>query len=277
MPTPDYICPNCGHPAPEKYCAECGQATQLHADTFWGMLKHFVAHYFNYDSKFWITLQTLMSRPGQLTIAYREKKRQRFIPPISLYLFVSISFFLLLSLSRQYLPTSAQDSIIQTEQGVEQSPEEIAKDISNSGAMEGFIVKGVAKIQKSPEAFMERVMQSFPKMFFFMIPVLALMFNLRFKKRQDMRFGDHAVFALHMHSFIFIISLLTLINPFSSLSDILRNLVLLSGLLYFIIAIKRVYTLSWLESAFIGVFLTFIYLLLLILVLVSVLILLLSI
>jgi predicted amidophosphoribosyltransferase len=46
------LCPNCGYKANLNYCAQCGQATRLHKDTFWGLLVHFVSDYFHYDSKF---------------------------------------------------------------------------------------------------------------------------------------------------------------------------------------------------------------------------------
>ena len=81
-------CPNCGHIADLNYCPQCGQATHLHKDTFWGMVVHFVGHYFHYDSKFWQTLKDLVKHPGKLTVAYWEKKRARYLPPISLYIFV---------------------------------------------------------------------------------------------------------------------------------------------------------------------------------------------
>lgn len=45
-------CPNCGYSASGNYCANCGQQTQLHKDTFWGLIGHFAGHYFHYDSKF---------------------------------------------------------------------------------------------------------------------------------------------------------------------------------------------------------------------------------
>jgi len=94
----EYICPNCGSVASGNYCPQCGQETHLHKDTFLGMIAHFVEHYFHYDSKFWKTLKTLLFYPGKLTLEYRAKRRQRYISPISLYIFVTVIFFLISSI-----------------------------------------------------------------------------------------------------------------------------------------------------------------------------------
>jgi hypothetical protein len=88
------ICPNCSSEASGNFCSQCGQETHLHKETFAGLVAHFFAHYFHYDSKFWMTLKALWFSPGKLTIAYWNKQRMRYIPPISLYIFVSAVFFL---------------------------------------------------------------------------------------------------------------------------------------------------------------------------------------
>jgi hypothetical protein len=86
-------CPNCGYPAVDNYCAQCGQENHLHKDTFGALIMHFAGHYLHYDSKFWQTLNTLWFKPGLLTTAYWEEKRMRYIPPMSLYIFVSFIYF----------------------------------------------------------------------------------------------------------------------------------------------------------------------------------------
>ena len=96
------ICPNCGFHATDNYCAQCGQETHLHNDSFWGLIMHFIGHYFHYDSKFWSTMKALWFSPGKLTIAYKEKKRMRYIPPVSLYIFISVVFFIAFSLMANY-------------------------------------------------------------------------------------------------------------------------------------------------------------------------------
>lgn len=279
MPAPDYSCPNCQHPASENYCPHCGQPTHLHKDTFWGLITHFVAHYFHYDSKFWKTLKALMTRPGQLTRAYQQKKRQRYIPPISLYIFVSITFFLLFSLLEHSIVNVRMES--PTEVSVAKNKEIMDKiDLTkmmlekakSENRQPSFFEKVNARIsegmlqlvRQSPEAFKEKVVHTFPKVFFFMIPVLAFILKLFFWKSKTMLFVDHAVFALHIHSFVFIIALLGVINPFESLVNPMVFLILGASVIYLVLAIKKVYGQKWAAAVGLGILTTALYLTLLI-------------
>src|ERR1044072_8511954 len=111
----EIICPNCGFKASHNYCAQCGQETHLHKDTFWGLVMHFIGHYFHYDSKFWKTVKALLTKPGKLTVAYWNKQRMRYIPPVSLYIFLSAVFFLILYLtgaSHKALYKDAKNDVI---------------------------------------------------------------------------------------------------------------------------------------------------------------------
>ena len=51
------------------------------------------------DGRFWSTLWLLLVRPGQLTLEYFAERRARFVPPVRLYLVISIVFFGLASLT----------------------------------------------------------------------------------------------------------------------------------------------------------------------------------
>jgi hypothetical protein len=59
------------------------------------MLLHFIGDYFHYDNKFWLTVRTLILRPGVITKDYIQGKRARYLNPIQLYIFVTTVFFLL--------------------------------------------------------------------------------------------------------------------------------------------------------------------------------------
>jgi hypothetical protein len=53
--------------------------------------------YLSFDSKFSRTLIPVLFKPGFLTNEYREGRRAMYIPPIRLFVFVSIIFFLILA------------------------------------------------------------------------------------------------------------------------------------------------------------------------------------
>lgn len=88
-------CLNCGHHVEDHYCSHCGQPNLELKEPFWGFLGHSVGHYFHFDSKFFHTMVPLLTKPGQLTLDYLAGKRARYIHPVSLYIFVSIVYFLI--------------------------------------------------------------------------------------------------------------------------------------------------------------------------------------
>lgn len=263
------ICPNCGFAATKNYCAQCGQETHLHKETFLGMLTHFVGHYFHYDSKFWVTLKTLFTKPGKLTVAYWEKKRMRFIPPISLYIFVSIVFFFLFfstvgseKTMRNSMAISAKDSVA-TARKID-SLETVALLYEKEGAAKADSLEGIRIAQKflktysSSDAltsFISNIMHFAPKVFFFLIPIMAFILTLLYRKRKERSFVDHAIFSLHIHALAFILLLPTLyevpdkdLNWLDHLFSIVSTIVPFWGLLYLIIALQNAYKSTWVRS-----------------------------
>lgn len=88
-------CLNCGHIVEEKYCPNCGQQNIHTKQPFHFLITHFIEDFTHYDGQFWGTLKNLFFKPGKLTSTYLEGKRQQFVPPVKLYIFVSfITFFL---------------------------------------------------------------------------------------------------------------------------------------------------------------------------------------
>lgn len=109
-------CLNCGHLVEEHYCSHCGQPNLELKEPFWHFIGHSIGHYFHFDSKFFHTLVPLLTKPGQITLDYLAGKRARYIHPVSLYIFVSIVYFIIVphSLKEKIKPaelsTAQQDS-----------------------------------------------------------------------------------------------------------------------------------------------------------------------
>lgn len=88
-------CLNCGHEVESHYCSQCGQPNLELKEPFFDFVTHSVGHYFHFDAKFWKTIAPLLTKPGQVTLDYLAGKRARYIHPVSLYIFVSIVYFLI--------------------------------------------------------------------------------------------------------------------------------------------------------------------------------------
>lgn len=91
----DKNCLNCGHQVEERYCPHCGQENTERRQPFYYLFTHFFEDFTHYDGQFWGATKNLLFNPGTLTTTYLEGKRQKFVPPVKLYIFVSfITFFI---------------------------------------------------------------------------------------------------------------------------------------------------------------------------------------
>ncbi|ANF51068.1 hypothetical protein A0O34_11330 [Chryseobacterium glaciei] len=91
----DKTCLNCNHQVEDRFCPHCGQENAETRQPFYYLFTHFIEDFTHYDGQFWGTLKNLLIKPGKLTSTYLEGKRQKFVPPVKLYIFVSfITFFM---------------------------------------------------------------------------------------------------------------------------------------------------------------------------------------
>ncbi|RZL33675.1 MAG: DUF3667 domain-containing protein, partial [Pedobacter sp.] len=93
----EHNCLNCGSHVEEHYCSKCGQPNLELDENFWQFITHSIAHYFHFDNKFFQTLTPLLTKPGKVTLDYLAGKRARYINPVSMYIFVSIVYFIVVS------------------------------------------------------------------------------------------------------------------------------------------------------------------------------------
>jgi hypothetical protein len=264
------LCPNCGYHAEKNYCAQCGQETHLHTETFWGLVGHFIGHYFHYDSKFWKTLKALWLHPGSLTHAYWDKQRMRYIPPVSLYIFISAVFFIAfftLGVSDEDLKLKTRDSYYNGDSlevsempGLRINMRRSAADTAEKPAVgeeesTTEILQRATHTHTAQEAFsaiLSTMVHGLPKLFFFLIPVMGLTLKFLFRKRREFFFVHHAVFSLHLHSFVFTLLLIPILIPYSPVKQLLVNLIFAGSIVYLIVAIKNAYGVSWKRATFNG-------------------------
>jgi hypothetical protein len=90
-------CANCAVPTIGAYCTVCGQERDTHRRSVMGLISAFVEDVISFDSRILRTAIALLVEPGEMAIAFREGRTMRYVPPLRLYFFVSLLFFLLLS------------------------------------------------------------------------------------------------------------------------------------------------------------------------------------
>jgi hypothetical protein len=90
-------CTNCGSPMMGAYCGVCGQPVETHRRSVFTLLHDFFKDIASFDSRILRTARALLFEPGELSLAFREGRTQRYVPAVRLYLFMSLIFFLTLS------------------------------------------------------------------------------------------------------------------------------------------------------------------------------------
>ncbi|MYF27990.1 MAG: DUF3667 domain-containing protein [Gammaproteobacteria bacterium] len=92
-------CPNCGALKQGRFCAVCGQNDRDYLRSLFPVLYQVLAETFEADSRVWRTLGALFLHPGLLSLEFSRNRRARYLSPFRLYLFTSLLFFLVLSLT----------------------------------------------------------------------------------------------------------------------------------------------------------------------------------
>lgn len=95
-------CKNCESELQGSFCHNCGQEKKDIHLSLKRLLQDSLESLFSFDSRFGRTLKILITKPGKITEEFLKGKRVRFIPPVKLYLFISVIFFLMLSINGPY-------------------------------------------------------------------------------------------------------------------------------------------------------------------------------
>ncbi|WP_121667727.1 DUF3667 domain-containing protein [Mesonia aquimarina] len=147
------VCLNCNTPLEreDRYCHYCGQLNSTKQLSFTDFFKEFFGSLFSYDSRIYRTLNTLIFKPGKISLEYINGKRTKYANPFRFYLSVSIIFFLLYGLSTE-LTLSDEDKAGIIKIGKENDTEE--RDYSDIKLLSEkeldsltFAEKSVAKVK----------------------------------------------------------------------------------------------------------------------------------
>ena len=92
-------CKNCAAPAYGAFCSACGQPVDTHRRSVLHLLHDLFKDVASFDSRILRTVIALFAEPGELSVAFREGRTQRYVPAVRLYLFISLIFFLFLSIT----------------------------------------------------------------------------------------------------------------------------------------------------------------------------------
>jgi hypothetical protein len=222
-------CGNCGATLMGPYCFKCGQHAHESARSISALFHdawHVVTHV---DGRFWQTLYILLFRPGKLTTEYFAERRARYLPPVRLYLVLSVLFFAFglatphkntvpPSVSAQNTaPSGAASSDANKIPAAKKKSRDLIFDIPNCNDIHASFtwlqnsLRQSCMRNKDKGNYGESVQRAFianiPKMMFVFVPMMALvMLTLYWRPRRY--YVEHLVFFLHIHAAVFLLLLL---------------------------------------------------------------------
>jgi hypothetical protein len=229
------MCTNCGHDVVGVYCASCGEKQPHHHDLTVGHFAHELFHELAHvDSKVFRTLRDLVVRPGELTGAYFEGRKQRYIAPLRLFLTLFAIQFLAYS---AYKPVAVYS--LETMMKIDQSHK-------FENALKRASVKRKIPFEQLVERIEHRWQKNMSLVSLFSILGIALMLKLLYARRR--RFlAQHLIFAAHFMCFAYVMSLaqwpvhlLTGVGQ-STANRILTVVMSLIAIFYLFLALRRVY------------------------------------
>ena len=224
-------CDNCGAAVTGRYCAACGQRLEPPVHSLWHFTTVATEDLTHADSRLWRTLATLLFRPGHLTREFLAGRRARYLPPVRLYLVISVVFFLWASATHDKLrvvqirnPDSGPPQTVLTPlegafgtplpgESAEQHAERVcSSDVNYDGpwrermqpAAHRACVRLVLDRGRSlPEVFLHNV----PRALFIFLPLLAGAMMLMYWRPRHY-YVEHLLLFVHNHAFVFVLLLL---------------------------------------------------------------------
>ncbi|MBI1287795.1 MAG: DUF3667 domain-containing protein [Flavobacteriales bacterium] len=261
-------CLNCEAPLREndRFCPNCGQEDRELEIRFTELVKEFLSSNFNFDTKLGYTIRDLLLKPGEITRQFLAGKRVRYVKPLQLYFFISFVYFLLLGISTETSPNDSYNpkvhlNEVKDRSSVENQPAIVSTD--NPSALDSLAkvydadaspwkkhLVTQAKKSLNPEfeeRFTNELFSNFSISMFLLLPVFALIVWL-FSKRESPYFMNSVIFSIHFHCVAFLLFSLDMIIGFFAdhLATTLVFFVLIP--IYLVLAMKRVFDLSWLRS-----------------------------
>lgn len=221
------ICKNCKSKLEIdfRFCPKCGQEHKEKVVTFKQFILDFLGDYFTFDSLIIRSVRPLLFKPGFLTNEFIAGRRVKYIPPLRMFIFISIIFFLVLG------PVEQTVEIERTEESV----------------------------------FLDSFFSIwFPRLFFLLLPLFALFLYLLFRKSGRF-YLMHFIFSVHLHAFIFVLlTIMTILidyifpsSVFLSQWSFLITIFLL--LIYLYLALRKVYGQRWFTTLFKLILLSIMY------------------
>ncbi|MEE4244864.1 MAG: DUF3667 domain-containing protein [Kangiellaceae bacterium] len=214
-------CSNCQTPLTGQFCVNCGQPARDRRGPVWRMIGEFTDDLFTFDSKFYKSILHLLVRPGYLTKQFVEGKRVAILPPIRMYLVVSVLFFFIFEIPTVDV-SNTNVYLGNTLLGQEKPNPKFERNFSmfNFGSeestmgawFESFYADRIPLMKStSPQITMNQIFNrlesTLPNALILFVPVFALVLKLLYLFKRRLYF-DHFIFSVHFQTWLMGITLI---------------------------------------------------------------------
>jgi hypothetical protein len=267
---PPAHCKNCGAVLSGRFCVSCSQAADVHVPTTRELIHEFMEGLTHSDSRLWRTLITLWFKPGRLTQEFIAGRRVAYLPPFRLYLIVSIAFFLLASFAH-----IRQIEVIRFDDpSAPRTPQRITScdDVNfmtfaqHPGWNQRIRHACEAIVRDNGNNWEHLAIGTMPKAMFLFLPLIAFLHMLLYWRPRH-RYAEHLLFFVHVHAFYFSVAIILICAGIAADAwptleggaSVLSTLLNWSLPIYTLLAMRRVFHRSWINTLSKGVALFFVY------------------
>lgn len=287
----DSNCPNCLNLLLDQsnFCSNCGQDTHTIKLPFKHIVLDFLEGLFHFDTKFWLTMKQLFKNPGIVINEYNSNKRVRYVPPIRLYIFVSVLFFIL---ANNGINKKANDvtSIMENDllikgftvtlfsttrvdlnsakklAAIPHITEKQVDSILTSASIKASslnikIIQNLIQLKRkeiSAHDISHKFMTGISKVLFILMPVFAFIIWLIVNPRK-LYFMDTLIYSIYFHSFYFILMIMSVLLNLIFTLPFLYSAVYLLACVYSVPSIRTAFGLTWIKSSALSVIIILIY------------------
>jgi len=226
-------CDNCGASVPERYCGNCGQRVEPPVHTLWHFIQVAAEDVTHADSRLWRTLWALLFKPGYLTHEFLAGRRARYLPPVRLYLVLSVVFFIWFSATNQKMTVLQLDAPPSAGSGAAAAPgrheygpmakaepgespqqraERVCPDLGHQGPWQDVILRRVTHacrlvVLDNGSSVRDAFLHNLPRAMFLFLPLLAGGMMLVYWRPRHY-YVEHLLLFVHNHAFGFLLLLL---------------------------------------------------------------------
>jgi hypothetical protein len=267
------VCLNCGQELTGKYCSQCGQKDIPKRQTLGELIENFIGSFFSFESKFFRTVKYLLLKPGHLAREYNAGRRESFYHPARMYVFISFVYFLLFfsipeneerndevqgapeglsyKSDRSGTNFSFDTDEFKTREAYDSAQQTLPVEERDGWFMRKLNYRQIdlqakydGKNQQFSRDFGDAFTANFPKVFFLLLPIFALLLKLLYVRR-DFYYTEHLVASIYFYNFFFLVGgismLIAWIPGMSWFTDVTFFLILI----YLLVSMKRLYQQAW--------------------------------